>query len=96
MPILVTLKTPPITLGLQGDLDEDFKRHIRKELRIIEGQATDGKPIWIVINEDSNIAYIKEITDDQYREMEAEKARQLASRIERPRMVIPGKGRKPN
>ena len=94
MPILYFLKDPPLTLASSGKLDEATIKKLLKTTPMIRDQAGDGGPLLITINQDSNIAYIKEITDENLEAMR-EEAKELAKgdRIQRPApgFQFPGK-----
>jgi len=93
MPILYFLKDPPLTLASTGKLDEATIKKLLKSTPMIRGQAGDGGPLLITINQDVNIAYIKEITEENLKAMR-EEAKDMAkgSRIQTaPGMSFPGK-----
>ncbi len=93
MPILYFLKDPPLTLASEGTLDESTIKELLKTTPMIRGKAGDGGPLLITINQDVNIAYIKEITDENLEKMREEaKDMVKGSRIQAaPGMGFPGK-----
>lgn len=95
MPILYFLKDPPLTLAAMGKLDEATIKKLLKSTPMVRGQAGDGRPLLICISQDVNIAYIKEITDENLEKMkeEAKKAAE-GSRIQAPGFTFPGGGKK--
>lgn len=94
MPILYFLKDPPLTLASEGQLDEGTIKKLLKSTPMIRGKAGDGGPLLITINQDVNIAYIKEITQENLDKMRDE-AKELAEgkRIHpaAPGVAFPGK-----
>ena len=72
MPILYFLKDPPLTLAATGKLDEATVKQLLKSTPMIRAQAGDGGPLLITINQDVNIAYIKEITEENLEKMREE------------------------
>ena len=98
MPILYFLKNPPLTLASRGSLDEKTIKKLLKSTPMIDAQAPDGQKLLIAVRDDVNIAYVKEITDDNLKKMREEvKDMQKGSRIEKPGFAFPGgkKGRRP-
>ena len=95
MPILYFLKNPPLTLAATGKLDEATVKQRLKSTPMIRAQAGDGGPLLITIRDDVNIAYIKEITEENLDKMR-EEAKDMVegSRIQAPGHVFPGKRRK--
>ena len=93
MPILYFLKDPPLTLASEGTLDEKTIKKLLKSTPMIRGKAGDGGPLLITINQDVNIAYIKEITQENLEKMREEaKDMVKGSRIQTtPGMAFPGK-----
>ena len=98
MPLLIVLKKPPITLVAKGKLT---KRYIQKAARVLDGViqeiAMDGLPMIIPVHEESNIGYIKEISQEQYDEMEAkrkDREAQNEGRVVRPDITMGPPGRK--
>jgi len=86
MPILYFLKDPPLTLAATGKLDEATVKQLLKSTPMIRAQAGDGGPLLITIKNDVNIAYIKEITEENLKAMR-EEAKDMAKR---PRIQPPG------
>jgi hypothetical protein len=96
MPIIVVLKNPPITLAVKGKIDQAYLQKCRVFDAVVE-EAIDGMPMIIPIKLDSNIAYIKEISEEEYKELEAEKEKrktQQGGQIVRPDVTMgpPGRG----
>lgn len=94
MPILYFLKNPPLTLASRGTLDKATVKKLLKSTPMIEAQAPDGGPLLVSIRDDVNIAYIKEITDENLKNMR-EEAKKMGqdNRITKPApgFTFPGK-----
>jgi len=92
MPILYFLKNPPLTLAATGKLDEATIKKLLKSTPMIRGIAGDGGPLLISVLQDVNIAYIKEISDENLKAMR-EEAKEMAqgNRISTPGFQFPGK-----
>ncbi len=90
MPILYFLKDPPLALASNGKLDEATIKKLLKSTPMIRGQAGDGGPLLITIRNDVNIAYIKEITEENLKGMR-EEAKDMAKgkRLEAPGFTFP-------
>ena len=85
MPVLYFLKEPPLTLAVLGTITDDLTKEIAKKLPVIKVQAPDGRNMLIVIEKESNIAYIKEINEEQLAKMkERAKEGQEEKRISPP------------
>lgn len=93
MPILYYLKEPPLTLAGQGHLDERRIKEISKTMPCISTKAADGRTMLIVIHRESNVSYIKEISDEQYQKMRDKKDEDMKGKRITPAMAVPGRNR---
>jgi len=95
MPIIIVLKTPAVTLAANGKIDKRYIRKVSHKLgSFIVEQAVDNMTMLISTRQDSNIAYIKEITEEQYQEMKEKRQQIDSSRIVRPPANLSFPGRK--
>ncbi|GAH02817.1 unnamed protein product [marine sediment metagenome] len=93
MPVMFFLKNPPISLATLGKLDGNTVKKLLKSTPMIQTQAPDGLPMLICVNQNINISYIKEITEESLEKMREEQKEQAKeSRIQKPKMGFPGRG----
>ena len=94
MPVMYFLKNPPVSLATLGDLDKKTIKSLLKSTPMVQTQAPDGRTMLICVRQDVNISYIKEISEAQLEKMKEEKEEQgKGSRIQKPTMTFPGKGK---
>lgn len=95
MPIMFFLKNPPLSLSTLGDLDEKMIKQLLKSTLMIRTQGPDGLPLLISVQQDVNIAYIKEISSENLEKLREEQkemqAKAKGSRIQKPGFTFPGK-----
>lgn len=101
MPIIFVMKEPQVTLAVKGKVDAKFTEGLSKLFGFITLPAADDLPMIIPVLKETNIAYIKEITPEQYSKMEEEKKLAEAERKKRqalaggrisdPRAEFPGR-----
>lgn len=96
MPVLYYLKDPPVTLAATGDLSERAIKELCKTLKLVKCQATDGRIILIVVTPESNISYIKDISDEQLAKMKEVKETMAKGGRIQPAKTIPGRGGQSN
>ena len=96
MPIYIVLKEPKINLivaGEIGDKDEDFYDRLFNH-GVIMQKDRDGMNMVIPIWTESNIAFMKEVSEAEVKKTEKEmeeKKKGGASTIVRPEMTFPGR-----
>lgn len=97
MPLMIFFKTPPMSLVVAGDLDDARLKEFRKALGKAILSTTVEPPntrTLIPIDQNSNILYIKELTEEDYTKMKARRDEgkgmpDREGRIARPVMTIP-------
>ena len=99
MPIIVCLKEPGINLACAGEIKDESSKQYDELFPNLMVKDLEGHNIVIPLSVDSNIAFIKEVTQAELdkRKKEAEERRQKAADgggvITKPQFVIPhGKG----
>ena len=92
MPVLYYLKDPPVTLAAKGELSEKAIKALCKTLKLVKCQATDGRTMLIVVTPESNISYIKDITDEQLEKMKEVKEEMAKGKRIQPVGKFPGRG----
>jgi len=101
MPILIRLKDPSITLVLAGDIKDESSKEYDTMFPNLMVKNQDGQNMVIPLAIDCNIAYIKEVTQEEIdkQKKEAERRRKEAEaqggggRIAKPSMLFPsGRG----
>lgn len=92
MPVLYYLKDPPVTLAATGELTERAIHQISKSLKLVVCQATDGRTMLIIVTPESNISYIKDISDEQLAKMKEVKESMTKEKRIQPASRIPGRG----
>ena len=96
MPIYIVLKEPKINLivaGEIGDKDEDFYDRLFNH-GVIMQKDRDGMNMVIPIWTESNIAFMKEVSEAEVKKTEKEmeeKKKGGASTIVKPEMTFPGR-----
>ena len=100
MPIYIALKEPKINLIVAGDIsdkDEDFYDRLFNH-GVIMQKDRDGSNMIIPIWTESNIAFMKSVSEEEVKKTEAEieKMKKEAgeggkSTIVRPKMTFPGR-----
>ena len=95
MPILIYLKNPPRVLPIEGSIDPENKDVVR-QYEEMYGRGTlvtktvEGNGIVIPAVSDINIAFLQEVSEEEYEEMERKrKAQQEVKNIRRPNLTIP-------
>lgn len=110
MPLIYTLKDPSMTLVSEGSLSKDKIKELRKVLgKIIITRSPDGELILITLRNDINLAYIREMSEREFKELNEKRKKQKelydqkmkeqegqnkSSRILQPEYVIPSRRRK--
>ena len=99
MPIIVCLKEPGINLVCAGDIKDETSKEYDELFRNLMVKDQDGHNIVIPLSVECNIAFIKEVTQEELdkRKAEAEARRKKAPDgggvITKPQFVIPhGRG----
>lgn len=96
MPIYIVLKEPKINLivaGEIGDKDEDFYDRLFNH-GVIMQKDRDGMNMVIPIWTESNIAFMKEVSEEEVKKTEKEmeeKKKGGTGTIVRPEMTFPGR-----
>ena len=95
MPILIYLKNPPRVLPIAGSINPENKDVVR-QYEEMYGRGTlvtktvEGNGIVIPAISDLNIAFLQEVSEEEYEEMERKrKAQQEVKNIRRPNLTIP-------
>jgi len=99
MPIIVCLKEPGINLVCAGEIKDESSQQYDALFPNLMVKDQEGHNIVIPLSRDSNIAFIKEVTQEEMdkRQKEAEERRKKAADgggvITKPQFVIPhGRG----
>lgn len=96
MYLLFYLKEPPVRLTAIGKLDKETMSAIRKAFGGgVAATMVDKKPAFIFKDKDSNVAYVKEISKEEYerlQKMAKEEMGRQAGAITRPPFAVPATG----
>jgi len=96
MPIIVCLKEPGINLVCAGEIKDETSKQYDELFPNLMVKDQEGRNIVIPLSVESNIAFIKEVTQEELdkRKKEAEERRKKAGGqggvITKPEMLFPG------
>ena len=82
MPIIICLKEPQINLICAGDIKDEADKHYDELFPNLMVKDQEGHNMIIPLSQDCNIAFIKEVTDEEIEKQKAEakKRREAAGR----------------
>ena len=99
MPLLISLKEPPINMIVEGDIKDDSEAEWDKIFSngCLMVKNRTGQNIVIPLWKESNVTFIQEVTEEQLEEQRKmmEKAND-GRRIETPEYVFPTTRRRPS
>jgi len=83
MPIIICLKEPPINLVLEGDIKDSAEKEYDELFPNMMVKDQDGRNMVIPLSRELNIAFIKEVTQEEIDEQKelAEKRRKEMERM---------------
>ncbi len=65
MKFMVYLKEPQVALLLDGEIDDHQAKELGQKCGPLIKGSVDGQPIYIMVEKSSNVAYIKQVTDEE-------------------------------
>ena len=104
MPLLISLKEPPINMIVEGDIKDDAESVAKWDETFSNGclmvKNRTGQNIVIPLWKESNVTFIQEVTEEQLEEQrkQMEEANQQGgrdSKIVKPEYVFPTTRRRP-
>ena len=102
MPLLISLKEPPINMIVEGEIKDEDEKYWDEQFQngCLMVKNRTGQNIVIPLWKESNVTFIQEVTEEQLEEQrkqmeEANQQGNKGSRIVKPDYVFPTTRRRP-
>lgn len=95
MPIAISLKNPPLTFAFEEEIDKAYKKKKFRGLKCLAGRSTKGNRVLLPIRQDTNIAFIQEVSEEEAKKMFEKKESSVLSKVQ-PTFTMPGGKRRLN